>query len=170
MTPFYLNIVIHLFYISMIALVLPESLSKEARTILKKNAKLASDAQKRKDTLTREWENETPAAGLEVADPFLTATPGSIATNEERPTWSRRFSTLSRTGAHEHSSKRQKRIRGLLRRAFKKSTAFLQPLGVFMPTTKEDGRTDWNMTIMGASMFTMSTMMVSRLVWVVKGN
>lgn len=136
----------------MILLVLPESLSKEARTILKKNAKIASDAQKRQDNLAREWENETPAAGPEVADPFLTATTGS-AYGAGESGWSGR-------GGHRRS-KRQKKIVGILSRGFRKSTAFLRPLGVFMPTEKEEGGKDWNMTVTGLALFFMSFMMVS---------
>lgn len=163
MTPFYLNICVHLFYITMIILVLPESLSKEARTILKKTAKIASDAQKRQDTLAREWENETPAAGPEIADPFLTATPGSTSgvSESERPGWSRRFSM---SAPNAQSSKRHKKFAGLLRRTFRTATAFLQPLAVFLPTEKEDGGKDWNMTVTGAALFAMSFMMV-RISW-----
>lgn len=141
MSPFYINIGIHIFFITMMLLVLPESLSKEARTILVKNAKLASEAQRQQDSLAREWENETPAR--ESEDPFTTQAGESGWSLRQGPT-----------------SRRQKKVVGMLSRGFRKSTAFLRPLGVFMPTRTEEGRLDWNMTITGAALYLMSFMMV----------
>lgn len=160
MTPFYLNVCVHFFYIIMILLVLPESLSTEARSILRKNAKLASDAQKRQDTIQREWENETPAPA-DVGNPFeASAAEGGIG-DGGRPSWSRRFSVGVVGGPAQEQSKRSKKIRGWLRRTFRKGTAFLQPLEVFMPKEGEDGKTDWTMTVTGAALFMMSLLYVS---------
>lgn len=162
MTPFYLNVALHLCYFTMILLVLPESLSAEARGVLRKTAKLAKDARKHRDALEREWENETPAlADAERPDPFLSAGANAGHSAPARasapPAWQRRFSI----SANETSTKREKRMRGYIRRAFRKSTAFLQPLAVFMPTQKEDGVWDWNMTATGAALFMMAILFVS---------
>nr|XP_018261112.1 uncharacterized protein I303_06833 [Kwoniella dejecticola CBS 10117]OBR83270.1 hypothetical protein I303_06833 [Kwoniella dejecticola CBS 10117] len=63
MTPFYVNAAIFTIYLPLILLVLPESLSTEARATLAKNASIAKEEAKKRDQLEREWEDETPFPG-----------------------------------------------------------------------------------------------------------
>nr|XP_019010539.1 uncharacterized protein I206_05011 [Kwoniella pini CBS 10737]OCF49320.1 hypothetical protein I206_05011 [Kwoniella pini CBS 10737] len=60
MTPFYVNAVVFAIYIPLILLMLPESLSNQARATLAKNASTAREEAKKRDQLEREWEDETP--------------------------------------------------------------------------------------------------------------
>lgn len=133
MAPFYINMCIHILYIPLFLFLLPESLSSEARMILDKNAKLAHQAANDRDAAEREWENETPA--VELANPL-----------EQRTAT---------------SSKRTKRLRGSLRRTFRRATGFLQPLAIFLPREMEDGRKDWSLTFVGCSISCMSMLYVS---------
>ncbi|OCF34273.1 hypothetical protein I316_04226 [Kwoniella heveanensis BCC8398] len=137
MTPFYINAIIYAIYIPLVIFILPESLSSEARLQLAKDAKLKKDEAARREAAEMEWENETPAVhgqGDET-DPLLSG-------------WSR--TSFSGPGA----SKVQKKTLGRLRRTTKRLFGFLEPLAIFMPTDKENGKgKDWNLTCVGVAIF-----------------
>ncbi|RSH91465.1 hypothetical protein EHS25_009764 [Saitozyma podzolica] len=138
MVPFYLNVCVHLTFMSLMFFLLPESLSSEARVILTKNAQLAKERARRRDQAEREWENETPAS--EPADPHMPIGGDSG--------WSR----LSHAG----HSKRRKRLVGNLTRLLRSARAPLQPLAIFLPRERDDGTKDYNLTAAGCAIFCAS--------------
>lgn len=143
MVPFYLNVCVHLTFMSLMFFLLPESLSSEARVILTKNAQLAKERARRRDQAEREWENETPAS--EPADPHMPIGGDSG--------WSR----LSHAG----HSKRRKRLVGNLTRLLRSARAPLQPLAIFLPRERDDGTKDYNLTAAGCAIFCASMLYVS---------
>ncbi|WVF67324.1 hypothetical protein IAT40_002075 [Kwoniella sp. CBS 6097] len=146
MTPFYINAVIYTIYIPLVIFILPESLSSEARLQLAKDAKLKRDEAARREAAEMEWENETPAVHDpsrqgEETDPLLSG-------------WSR--ASFSGPGV----SKVQKKTLGRIRRTTKRLFGFLEPLAIFMPVDREDGRgRDWNLTLVGVAIFCSSMVM-----------
>jgi hypothetical protein len=136
-----------------IFVLLPESLSTEARQILTKNAQLKAEAGKRRDAVEREWENETPDV-IERSDPFL-ATPRSMGGES---TWS-----WVSQGGNGGASKRRKRALGRVKRFSRTAFHFLEPLAIFLPREKEDGYgKDWSLTIVAGAITCLSMMMVSQ--------
>ncbi|ORY31622.1 hypothetical protein BCR39DRAFT_525949 [Naematelia encephala] len=141
MTPFYVSIVVHATWVFLILLVLPESLSSEARVVLRKNAQLAAEANRRRDAAEREWEDETP--------------------DDDRPDPLGAESAWSRVSfSHAGHSRRRKRFVGNAKRMFRRFTMPLRPLAIFLPREREDGRPgkEWNLTWVGCALFLMSTM------------
>ncbi|ORX39460.1 major facilitator superfamily domain-containing protein [Kockovaella imperatae] len=143
MIPFYANVILHIVSIPAYYFLLPESLSSEARRHLRKMAKISRLAEKRRDAMEREWENEDPD---ETEEP---ATPGVSG---------RRFSTAGH-------SRRRKRFVGNAKRLFRRMTRFARPLQVFAPVERPDGRgKDYNLTLVGLGMFVCSLMMGNLIV------
>lgn len=147
MVPFYLNVCVHLTFMSLMFFLLPESLSSEARVILTKNAQLAKERARRRDQAEREWENETPAN--EPTDPLM---PNPMPIGGDSG-WSR----LSHAG----HSKRRKRLVGNLTRLLRSVRAPLQPLAIFLPRERDDGTKDYNLTAAGCAIFCASMLYVS---------
>ncbi|KIR68319.1 hypothetical protein I314_01819 [Cryptococcus bacillisporus CA1873] len=155
MTPFYINLVLYSLSIPLVLFLLPESLSSDARLILAKRARLAEDADARREAAEIEWEDETPVlprAGMNER--------GEHAQEEEDPLVSGRSLRLDGMSGH---LKRRKMME-TIKRLGKKATGFLAPLGIFLPMIveedekeDEDGegrvsgrvRREWNMTVMG---------------------
>ena len=135
MIPFYCAVCIHALYIPLYYFLLPESLSTEARRHLRKMAKISRLAEKRRDALEREWEDEDPERVEEMADNGIR----SVQTGH---------------------SKRRKKFFGNARRFMRRITRFARPLQVFMPTERPDGTKDYNLTLIGLGMFVTSLMMV----------
>lgn len=129
MAPFYLNIAIHAVWPILLLFVLPESLSTEARAHLAKKAAITAEENRRKDQLQREWESEEVEADAGASG------------------WSRLSNaTGSKTG---------KKIAGNSKRFFKKIFHFLEPVTMFAPQERSDGRTgkDWNLLLIGVAIF-----------------
>ncbi|WRT70007.1 uncharacterized protein IL334_007000 [Kwoniella shivajii] len=144
MTPFYINVIIYALYIPLVLFFLPESLSSEARMMLKKTRKLAREEAKKRDQLEREWEDETPfnINESEEVDPLLSG-------------WSRLSQNIS--VSHKNSSKTQKKTIGKFKRFFRKIFGFLEPLSIFIPTEIEGTKQrNWNLTVVGLGLFCMS--------------
>ena len=174
MVPFYLSACVHAFFILYILLILPESLSSEARAILTANANVKAAARKRKEAAEREWE-ETDAH-LSTPEPPAYSSPSSPSTpagaarqasqTQSTPLLQHRasrmsFGAISLSGDPATHSKRRKRWTGNAKRWVRTLSAPLQPLEVFMPTAKEEGGMDWSMTLVACAMFLMATLMVS---------
>jgi hypothetical protein len=136
MTPFYVALCVHAIWIVLLLTVLPESLSSQARSHLAKKAAAAANAAKRKEDLEREWESEHPSD-----DPNASG-----------------FST----GTATHS-RRRKRLVGNSRRLFKRAFHFLEPLTIFIPQERTDGKSgkDWNLTLVAFAIFCTSMNYVS---------
>ncbi|KIR98789.1 hypothetical protein L804_03403 [Cryptococcus deuterogattii 2001/935-1] len=155
MTPFYINLVLYSLSIPLVLFLLPESLSSDARLILAKRARLAEDADARREAAEIEWEDETPVlprVGMNER--------GEHAQEEEDPLVSGR--SLRFDGMNGHLKRRK--MKETIKRLGKKATGFLAPLGIFLPKIveedekeDEDGevrvsgrvRREWNMTVMG---------------------
>jgi hypothetical protein len=191
MVPFYISACVHAFFILYILLVLPESLSSEARAILTANAKVKSAARKRKEAAEREWE-ETDALLPSPSPPAYSSpttparngvdiglVPGSAVTyaSSSSPLLQHRasrmsFGAISLSGDPATHSKRRKRLTGSARRWARTLTAPLQPLEVFMPTRREAGEgrgMDWSMTLVACAMFLMATLMVCWMTVMLRG-
>lgn len=169
MTPFYINLVLYSLSIPLVLFLLPESLSSDARLILAKRARLAEDADARREAAEIEWEDETPVlprVGMNER--------GEHAQEEEDPLVSGR--SLRFDGMNGHLKRRK--MKETIKRLGKKATGFLAPLAIFLPKIveedekeDEDGevrvsgrvRREWNMTVMGMGMFLMSMLYVSTL-------
>ena len=153
MLPFYVSLGFHVFWIIMIVFILPESLSTEARAHLRKVSKFARQAVRRQDALEREWEDESPTG--EMDDPLSSAGPDGAGTSG----WSR----ISNAG----HSRRRKKLVGNARRFTRRMFRFAQPMSIFLPHERTDGRSgrDWNLTAAGMTVFCTSIMMVSLLVF-----
>ncbi|EIW72146.1 hypothetical protein TREMEDRAFT_58302 [Tremella mesenterica DSM 1558] len=144
MSPFYIIASVHALWVPLYLFLLPESLSSDARNVLKKNASIAKEQAIQRDEQEREWEDETPAIASE-SDPFL------IPSNDSD---GRRLSF-----ANSGHSKRRKRLVGSTKRLLRKATGFVEPLSIFLPRKVEGRRgRDWNLTLMGGTMFLMSMM------------
>lgn len=173
MVPFYISACVHAFFILYILLILPESLSSEARAILTANAKVKAAARKRKEAAEREWEDTdaVPASNSDGAADESTSLLGNDAAgaSSRSPKLQHRasrmsFGAISLSGDPSTHSKRRKRWTGNAKRWMRTLTRPLQPLEVFVPTEKQDGRgRDWNMTFVAGAMFMMATLMVSPL-------
>lgn len=163
MTPFYINLILYSLSIPLVLFLLPESLSSDARLILAKNARLAEDAAARREAAEIEWEDEAP-----VLPRVRVNERGEHVEDEEDPLISGQSLRSNGMGGQ---SKRRKKMVGTIKRLGKKTTAFLAPLGIFLPKLVEedengdgDGeirlggrvRREWNMTVMGMGMFLMS--------------
>jgi len=148
MTPFYVSVCVHAIFVCLILFVLPESLSSESRQILSKNAESAKAASRRQDAIDREWES----------------TPRHRGEPSERDALLQNDSAFSRiSGTDATHSRRRKRLMGNARRVTRSLFSFLRPLTVFAPRKLEDGRKDWNLTIVGAGMFLIGCLMVSAI-------
>ena len=148
MTPFYINVCLHAFYVPAIFLILPESLSSDARAHLKKIAKASKEKRKRRDALEREWENETPEA-IETTDPLITTSPS------QRP-------LVRPTVSFVGPSRRRKQLIGRSKRFVRRTFKFLQPLSIFAPQERPDGSgKNYNLTMMGIGLFVNSCLAVS---------
>ena len=137
MTPFYCALCVHAVWIVLILTVLPESLSSQARAHLAKKATESAEAAKRKEDLEREWEAEDP----------------SDEPNE---------SAFSQRTTATHS-RRRKRLSGNFRRLVKRTFHFLEPLTIFVPKERDDGKSglDWNLTLVAFAIFCTSMNYVS---------
>ena len=135
MTPFYVNLVIHIIGLSFVLFLLPESLSKEARVHLAKKAHKAAHAKARKEALQREWEDEE-------ADDTAGAAHGQSG-----------WSMISLGGGTKPPSRWRKRFAGRIQRGFYRMFAFLEPLSVFKPTVGENGRKDWRLALVAFAIF-----------------
>ncbi|RXK40819.1 hypothetical protein M231_01878 [Tremella mesenterica] len=144
MFPFYIIASVHALWVPLYLFLLPESLSSDARNVLKKNASIAKEQAIQRDEQEREWEDETPAIASE-SDPFLIPSNNSDG---------RRLSF-----ANSGHSKRRKRLVGSTKRLLRRATGFVEPLSIFLPRKVEGKRgRDWNLTLMGGTMFLMSMM------------
>lgn len=175
MFPFYVNVVVHTLLVFLVLFVIPESLSTEARTILTKNAKLAKEARQRREELEIQWEDEDTSTTIQntslantnnndenddtlVASSTTQNTP--IKPNRNDSTWSR-ISGMTGVGDSNNQSRRRKKFNGRLRRLFRRAIAPLQPLEIFLPTVNEDGKREWNLTVLGLALLSMSFIYVS---------
>ncbi|KIR27801.1 hypothetical protein I307_04705 [Cryptococcus deuterogattii 99/473] len=155
MTPFYINLVLYSLSIPLVLFLLPESLSSDARLILAKRARLAEDADARREAAEIEWEDETPVLPRVGMNERV-----EHAQEEEDPLVSGR--SLRFDGMNGHLKRRK--MKETIKRLGKKATGFLAPLGIFLPKIveedekeDEDGevrvsgrvRREWNMTVMG---------------------
>lgn len=129
MTPFYVGVCVHALWIVLLLTLLPESLSTQARAHLAKKAAATAEAAKRKEALEREWEAEDP-----IDEP-----------NE---------SGFSQGGSATHS-RRRKRFVGNTRRLARRAFHFLEPLTIFIPKERDDGKSglDWNLTWVAFAIF-----------------
>jgi len=164
MLPLYINATTLLSLVFFTLLLLPESLSTEARDFLKKKAKTARQAAKAKEQLELDWENESPSLA-QPDDPLLShmagANYGSTLHPQDDTGAESGWSRISNNGGGR--SKRMKRFIGRFRRLAKRSVAFLEPMAIWLPRTREDGRgKDWNMTAMGVILASVSMLWVSR--------
>lgn len=140
MVPFYIDATVHAVWPILILLLLPESLSKEARAHLAKQSEKAAESARRKDALQREWENEH-----------------SVTPHDDDPAasgWSR----ISNPG----HSRRRRRFVGRITRFSKTMFHFLEPLTVFAPHERLDGGRgkDWNLTLVAIAILAASMNMV----------
>lgn len=144
--PFYVTVTVHIIATLLLRFLLPESLSTEARGVLQKRAKAASEAAREREAAERDWEESGYAriALVDAADPQ--ADPGA--------------SSLSRLSEMAVRTRVSRRMLGNLRRLGRRAFVVVRPLAVFVPTER-DGRKDYNLMLMGMTYFLMTFMIVS---------
>jgi hypothetical protein len=150
MSVFYLAALFNTCLVIFIALVLPESLSHEARHALGQAVSAKKNALAEREAAERAWEEESDA---EVDEPDVNASG-----------WSRI------SGVTAKSSRSKRRFHGRMKRLRRRMFAFLSPLRLFIPKTKvvEEGgrvlvRKDYNLLLLVMTMALITSVMVSRV-------
>jgi hypothetical protein len=163
---FYVGVCLFLTFLVFVLYVIPESLSSEARAALANAADAKALRARQKEQAEREWENESDdddAAGAADSSGVMRVPHG------EESGWSMISIRTTATNASRRSTKRRKRLRGMIRRFRRRALGFARPLGLFIPKDKEyrspSGnivvRKDWNLTFLALGTFFAATLLVS---------
>lgn len=132
---FYFSAGLHTCTFLIVIFLLPESLSKAARGLLAKQAEMKKAADDEREEAERSWEDEEDVDGQRDEDPNASG-------------WSRLT-----------SQRAQRKSKGTLKRALRKTFGFLSPLEIFWPGFVErlQGREEmlakgrkrnWNLTLL----------------------